>query len=165
MTGLEKFESFNQKLAFGIEWVGVIGFLVMMSVTTIDVIGTKAFLLPLPGSQDIMMYAQLIAMSFAIASGLLLGRHIQVEFFMPLFPQAIQHAADIIVNLLGLILFALIVWRLTTYGFYLAEANEVSPTIQMPLSPFAFSGAVACIPVCLIYLLSLITSILKVFNK
>lgn len=165
MTVIEKLESRVNKAAYGIETIGLLFFLIMMIVTTVDVIGTKLFLLPLPGSQDIMMYAQLIAMSFAIGSGLLLGRHIQVEFFMPLFPVTIQKLSEVVINLLGLALFALIAWRLFVYGIHLLEATEVSPTIQMPLFPFAIAAALACVPVSLIYLLSLITSIIKVFRN
>ena len=164
MAIIEKFDSFNRKFTSTIEWIGAASFLLMMVITTVDVMGTKLFLLPVPGVQDIMMYAQMIAMSFAIAAALLMGRHIQVEFFLPLFPIGFQRIADIITNLLCFILFVLMIWRLYVYGYNLFLGNEVSPTIQMPLFLFSMGAAFACIPVSLIYLASLIKSIIRLLK-
>jgi len=58
MTGLNKFEKFNRRVSMGIEWVGLAALLLMMLVTTLDVIGSKLFLLPVFGAFDIMMLAQ-----------------------------------------------------------------------------------------------------------
>lgn len=165
MTGLQKFEKFNHRVSMGIEWVGLVAFVAMMLVTTIDVLGAKVFLLPLPGALDIMMMAQLICMSFAVSSALLLGRHVQVEVFVLLLPKRLQNNADCIVRFLGLILFILIVWRLFVYGYDLQVRGEVSPTIRVPLHPFAYGATFACLPACLVYLSLFIESLLKVFKN
>ena len=101
MTSLSKFEKFNHKLSMGIEWVGLVALLLMMLITTIDVIGAKIFLIPIYGALDVMMIAQLVGMSFAIASALVLGRHVQVEFFVMMLPKRVQAGVDCIVNFLG----------------------------------------------------------------
>ena len=165
MAFLTKFDAFNRKFSSIIEWIGLIAFFLMMALTTIDVIGAKVFLLPVPGSLDIMMLAQLIAMSFAIAMTQIFDRHIQVEFFVPLFPKLIQNLCDVIYNLLCFILFFLISWRLIAYGIELNTTGEVSPTIRLPMAPFAIGAGIASIPVCLIYLSTTLKSILKVFKK
>jgi len=90
MTGLEKFAKFNRKLSMGIEWVGLAAIVLMMLITTIDVLGTKLFLLPVFGSLDIMMLAQLVAMTFTAGATLIIGLHITVEFFVPLLPRRLQ---------------------------------------------------------------------------
>ena len=71
----------------GVEWIGLFAFILMMLITTIDVMGTKFFLLPVYGSLDMMMLAQLLAMTFAAASTLILGRHVQVEFLCSCCPK------------------------------------------------------------------------------
>ncbi len=165
MAGLAKFEKFNFRVSMGIEWAGLVAFVLMMFVTTIDVIGAKIFLRPLLGSIDIMMLSQLIGMTFAVSSSLVLGRHVQVEFFVSLLPERLRVSSDLVVRFLGLVLFVLIVWRLIVYGYNLQMRQEVSMTIRVPLHPFAYGAAFAFIPGCLIYLSLFIESLLKVFKN
>ncbi len=165
MTGTKKFERFNHRVSMGIEWVGLFAFVLMMLITTIDVVGAKLFFRPLPGALDIMMLAQLICMTFAVSSTLLLGRHVQVEVFVLLLPKRLQDHTECIVRFLGLILFLLIIWRLFVYGYNLQLKGEVSPTIRVPLHPFAYGAAFACIPGGLVYLSLFIESLLKVVKN
>jgi len=165
MQGLQRFETFNQKISSAIEWVGLIGFLVIMLITTVDVIGAKVFLTPVFGALDIVVQAQLIAMSFAAATTLITGRHVAVEFFVPLLPKPLQKVVDVFVNLLGLALFVILVWRLTEYAYSLQIENEVTPTARIPVYPFAYGAAVASIPVCLVYLYYLLESIVRLVKR
>lgn len=165
MTGLNKFEKFNRRVSMGIEWVGLAALLLMMLVTTLDVIGSKLFLLPVFGAFDIMMLAQLVAMTFAAGATLIVGLHITVEFFVPLLPPRIQAVVDCIVFLLGFILFALIVWRLCLYSYDLQINGEVSLTARIPFYPFVYGATLACVPVCLIYLSYFIESFLKALKR
>ena len=162
---LSAVEKVNRSLITWIEAVGVVGLLTMMVITCLDVLGSKLFLRPVFGSIDIVMFAQIVAVSFGAASALLLGRHIQVEFFVVLLPERAQAAVDVLVNALGLLLFVLVVWRLTVYGLYMQTGGEVSPTARIPLYPFAYGIAFACIPVCVIYLLDLVKSVIRTAKK
>jgi len=165
MTRLDKFEKFNKKISMSIEWVGVAAFLLMMTITTVDVIGAKLFLAPVFGALDIMGIAQMVGMTFAVATTLVLGRHVQVEFFVMLLPKRSAAAIDAFVNFLGIILFALIVWRLFAYGYELKVDGEVSSTARIPFYPFVYAAAASCIPVCLIYIHMFIDSVQKVNKK
>ena len=165
MPFLENYERFNEKMSFWIEWVGLAGLLTMMLVTCVDVVGAKVFKLPVPGALDIVMFAQLLAVSFAIAASLLLGRHVEVEFFVPLLPKTLQALIESFVNLCCMLLFIMISWRLFVHGFSMQTANEVSPTIRIPLYGFAYGVGLSCIPVCLIYLNRLMLSLLRIVKK
>jgi len=165
MTGLEKFAKFNRKLSMGIEWVGLAAIVLMMLITTIDVLGTKLFLLPVFGSLDIMMLAQLVAMTFTAGATLIIGLHITVEFFVPLLPRRLQDVVDCIIYFLGLALFVLIVWRLFLYSHDMQIQGEVSSTARIPFYPFAYGATVACVPVCLIYLCSFLESFMKALKR
>lgn len=161
MPALKKFETFNRKISSAIEVVGVIGLLAIVLITTVDVIGAKIFLHPIFGALDIITQAQLISMTFAAASTLIIGRHIAVELFVSRLPKRVQMVVGLFVNLLGLGLFVLLTWRLTEHAHYLQTANEVSSTARIPLHPFAYCAALACVPVCLVYLFYLIKSIIE----
>jgi TRAP-type C4-dicarboxylate transport system permease small subunit len=165
MSILERLKSVNDRLSFLVEWIGFAGILTMMFVTCIDVIGAKVFLLPVPGSIDIIMISQLVAISFAIAGSLILGRHVEVEFFVPLLPKTLQNIIHCIIQFLCLFLFIMICWRLFGHAYSLYSGNEVSPTLRIPMYPFAYGAGFACIPVCLFYLLGFITSIMRLVTK
>jgi TRAP-type C4-dicarboxylate transport system permease small subunit len=162
---LGKLEEFNRSLSSWFEWVGLAGFLVMMFITCIDVIGAKVFNKPVFGAIDIVMLSQVVAISFAAAFSLLLGRHVQVEIFVPKLPRRAQAVTDSIVFLLGLILFILIVWRLCVYGYSLQTGGEVSATARIPMAPFAYGIAIACVPVCVVFFLKFVNSVIRIARK
>lgn len=159
---LEKFDGFNRRLSSWFEWVGLFGLLVMMAITCIDVIGAKVFRSPLYGALDIVVLAQIIAVSCATAFALLLGRHVSVEFFMMLLPERLRALIDTVISFFGMTFFVLISWRLCAYGYSLQVGGEVSATIRIPLYPFAYGIAVASIPVSLIFLANIFKSIYRI---
>ena len=165
MSALEKFDRFNKKFCYLVEWVGLTGLLLMMFVTCIDVLGAKVFRLPVPGAIDLVMLSQLFAVSFAIAASLILGRHVEVEFFVPLLPPLARAIVDLIIQLLGLCLFVLICGRLIVYGVYLQKGYEVTSTIRIPLYPFAYGIGLACIPTCLVFLQRVMVSIVRIIKN
>ena len=165
MSVLKKLERFNHRLSGWFEWIALAGLLVMMSVTCIDVIGAKLFLLPVFGAIDIVILSQLLAISFANASTLIVGRHVQVEFFVVILPKRIQALVDSIIFVFCLALFILIIWRLCVYGYSLQTGGEESATARIPLYPFAFGIALASVPVCLVFLLGFLNAILRVIRR
>ena len=162
---MDKFDRFNQIISTVFEWIGLAGLLVMMLITCMDVAGAKIFLWPVPGSIDIVMLAQLVAISFAGASALLLGRHVQVDFFVPLLPPRVREIVNCIMSFFGLVLFLLVIWRLSAYGYSLFVGKEVSPTIRIPLYPFAYGVALASIPICLVLLSSFLKSLMRSIKR
>jgi TRAP-type C4-dicarboxylate transport system permease small subunit len=156
---LEKFEKFNRTISSWIEWIGFGALFLMMVLTCVDVIGAKMFRTPVFGALDIMMLAQLIAISFAVSMALILGRHVHVEFFIILMPRRIRKVIEVVVNFLGLLLFVVIVWRLIVFGYDIQIYHEESATARIRLFPFIYAAALACVPVCLVYLQQLLTSI------
>jgi TRAP-type C4-dicarboxylate transport system permease small subunit len=165
MAFLSKFDKFNRLISGWFEWVALAGFLMMMFITCIDVIGAKLFRTPILGAIDIVMLSQVVAISFATASALILGRHVCVEFFMMMLPKRAQAAIDSIICLLGLALFILIVWRLCIYGYSFQIGEEESATARIPLYPFAYGVALAGIPVCLVFLSRFFNAIERMVKK
>ena len=159
---LEKFERFNRKISGWVEWIGFGALFLMVVLTCVDVIGAKIFLTPVPGSIDITMLAQLIAVSFAGAMVLILGRHVSVEFFMVLFPKRFQVIVDAFINVICLVFFIIIVWRLFVHGYDLQTGGEETMTAGIPMAPFTYAAALAMIPFCLVFLQRFCSAILSV---
>jgi len=162
---LEKFEKFNHMVSNWAAWIGFGAIFLMVALTCVDVIGAKLFRRPVFGALDVMMLAQLIAVSFAAAMALIQGRHVQVEFFVVLFPKRIQALVDCLVQLLCLGLFILVAWRLFTHGYYLQTGGEVTPTALIPMAPFSYASALAIVPLCLVLLQRFLNSILRVMKN
>lgn len=165
MMMLDKFGNFNRTVSAWIEWIGLIGLLLVMVITCVDVVGSKLFRSPVFGALDIVMLAQLVAVSFAVAYALILGKHVSVEFFVALLPRGLQAFVACIISFLGFTLFALIAWRLCVYGYDLQTWQEVSATALIPLYPFAYGIAFASIPVCLVFTHDFIAAILEMVKR
>jgi TRAP-type C4-dicarboxylate transport system permease small subunit len=162
---LGKFERFNRRLSGWCEWLGIAAMLLMMVITCIDVVGAKVFLQPFLGAIDIVMLSQIVAISSAASMALIVGRHIQVEFFFNLLPRRAQAVINSFVLLLCLGLFILIIWRLGVLGHSFQTSGEYSPTAYIPLYPFAYVIALASIPVCLVFLQRFLKSMTKRAQK
>ena len=156
---LDTWDRFNRRLSGWFEWIGLVGLLVMMVVTCIDVVGAKVFRSPLLGAIDIVQLAQTVAIAFAASMVLILGRHIRVEFFIKLLPRRAQAVINSVVLLLGLGLFMVILWRLSVFGHLLQTSGDYSATIYIPYYPFAYGIALAIIPVCLVFMLEFLKSL------
>jgi len=162
---IEKFKKFNETLSGWAEWIGFGAIFLMVALTCVDVLGAKLFLSPVFGSLDIMMLAQLIAISFAASMALIRNRHVQVEFFMVIFPKRFQAIVACLIQLLCLAFFVLIVWRLFTHGYHLQTGGEETPTAGIPMSPFSYAAAIGTIPVCLVFIQQFLSSVLSVVRN
>ena len=152
--------SFSRSL----EWVGVVGILLMFLVNFVDVVGAKLFVWPLPGATEVISFSQIVAIAPAIAFALILGRHIRVEFIIDRFPKRIRAAISSISSFLSLILFVLILWQSYLYGQSLQKAGEIGSTSHLPFYPFAYLIAFCSIPVCLAFLIEVLKSLNEVFS-
>ena len=162
MLSLQSIKRWNDSLCTIIETLGLVAFIFMMLLTTVDVVGAKMFLKPVPGALDLMMLAQLISMSFALGASFVAHRHVTVEFFVPLLPKALQKISACLINGLVFMLFVLMSWRLFVHGFDFKAYGEVSPTIRIQLYPFVYGAAAAFIPACIAAFLNLIQSLVEV---
>jgi TRAP-type C4-dicarboxylate transport system permease small subunit len=162
---LEKLEKFNRRFSSWFEWVGLAAMLLMIVITCIDVVGGKVFHWRLLGAIDAVMLSQIVAIAFPGSMVLILGRHIQVEFFVAQLPGRVQAVIDSIVSLLGLGLFSVIVWQLSVLGYTFQTSGEHSSSAYIPYFPFAYCIALASIPVFLVFLLEFLKSMKRLVQK
>jgi TRAP-type C4-dicarboxylate transport system permease small subunit len=145
-----KFERFNAAVCAGAEALGVAAAVFMIALTCADVLGAKLFLRPVPGALDMMMLAQLLAVTFAASGALLKRRHIAVDFFVERLPWRARAVLEAAASLACLALFAVVAWRLLAHGLELQRSREVTATAAIPLAPFAYAAALAMVPMCLV---------------
>jgi TRAP-type C4-dicarboxylate transport system permease small subunit len=161
---LNQLDRFTRGFSRSLESIGVIGLLLMFLSNFVDVVGAKLFLWPLPGATEVISFSQILAIAPAIAFTLILGRHIRVEFIIDRFPKRFRAAISSISSFLSLILFVLLVWQSYVYGQSLQKAGEIGSTSHLPFYPFAFLIAFCCIPVCLVFLMEVLKSLVEAFG-
>lgn len=162
---LDKFEKFNRRLSYWFEWIGLAAMILMMVLTCIDVVGAKIFKSPVLGALDIVQLSQIVAIAFAASMTLILGRHVQVEFFHKLLPRRAQAVINTIVLFIVFLFFIVIIWQVFVLGYSFQTSGEYSMTAYIPYYPFAYAVALAFIPVCLVLLVELIRSLKQKVEK
>jgi TRAP-type C4-dicarboxylate transport system permease small subunit len=162
---LNQIDKFTRLSSRHLEWVGVIGIILMFLVNLVDVVGAKLFLWPVPGATEVISFSQIMAIAPAIAITLLLGRHIRVEFIIDRFPKRIRGAINSFSSFLSLVIFVLILWQSFVYGQSLQRAGEIGSTSHIPFYPFAYFIAFCSIPVCLAFLVEVLKSLSEVVKN
>ena len=162
---LNQIDKFTRLSSRHLEWVGVIGIILMFLVNLVDVVGAKLFLWPVPGATEVISFSQIMAIAPAIAITLLLNRHIRVEFIIMRFPKRIRGAINSFSSFLSLVIFVLILWQSFVYGQSLQRAGEIGSTSHIPFYPFAYFIAFCSIPVCLAFLVEVLKSLSEVVKN
>jgi len=161
MSALTKFDGFNRKVALVLEGIGLAAMVIMVFLTNYGRDRGQALLRPIYGALDAVSLLQLVAISFAASITLITGRHIEVEFLTALLPEKLQHVVDFFVKLLCFTLFVALAWYMFVYAHHLQAKMENNGDCPVSVYPFAYGAAIACNPVCLVY----ISLIIKCFKR
>jgi TRAP-type C4-dicarboxylate transport system permease small subunit len=154
-----RFERFVEHMSRTLEWVGVVGLLIMVAVNILDVVGAKFFKWPFPGAVEIVSFAQVIAIALTIPIGLFLGFHLSIDFVIDKFPKTPKFVLNILVSVLCLVFFILVFLQTLEYGYSLQTSGEMGSVSKIRLFPFAYTIALGVLPVILFYIIKTIKSI------
>lgn len=158
-TWFTRFRSFINSLSGWSERVGLIAMAAMALTALIDVVGSKGFHWPLPGSTEITGVLQVLAIAGGLAFSKIDGRHIRVEFLIDWLPERGKAALDLFSAILGLGLFAVAGWMTYEYGLNLLSSGTETLLLGIALYPFALWIALCCIPMCCVIIIELLSSI------
>jgi len=142
--GFEKISRWFNQIAVG-------ALLLMFAIMVVDILSSKIFNRPIVATVDVASFLALVVASFSVSKTIMAGRHIEVEFIVTLLPRGIRKFFNVFASFLSLAFFLLIVWRSIMYANSLVETGESSLTAHIPMAPFAYGVAVACIPAVLVY--------------
>ncbi|HNS15174.1 MAG TPA: TRAP transporter small permease [Syntrophorhabdaceae bacterium] len=156
---MERLERITKNICKKLELVGVAGYLIMVLVNIIDVVGSKFFKWPLPGAFEVTSFAQVIAIALTIPLGLFLGFHLSIDFIFEKLPKTPRYLINIFVSAVLTIFFVLVFLQALEYGYSLQISEEIGSVSKIPLFPFAYVIAVGAVPVILYYIISTVKSI------
>ncbi|HOP85266.1 MAG TPA: TRAP transporter small permease [Syntrophorhabdaceae bacterium] len=152
---------FNKITGF-FNWIAVIALLLMFATITLDILSSKIINRPITATVDIMSLLATCVASFSLAETIKAGRHIEVDFIISRMPFKIRKILNVVSRLLSMGFFMLIVWRSLVYARNLQVLKEATLTQHIPVAPFVYGIAVACIPAIFIYLVDAYRSIREV---
>jgi TRAP-type transport system small permease protein len=132
--------------------VAVGALLLMFAVMVVDILSSKIFNRPIVATVDVTSLLALVVASFSVSRTILAGRHIEVDFIVARLPRGARKTCNTIASFVSLAFFFFIVWRSFLYGYSLQVTGESSLTTHIPMAPFAYGIAIACIPAVFIYL-------------
>lgn len=141
------------------EWVGILGAIVMVVVTCADVLGAKLFMMPVPGSTEIISLAQVATIVFAVAVTQRHKGHINVEMFIATLKPLSRSVIKTFTSGLGVILFSLLIYEGIRLGNEYLEAGEVTATVLIPFYPFAYMFSLALLPVAMMLFVDMIDAV------
>lgn len=162
---MEKYDRFTRQWGEWFNWVAIAAIAAMLGVVVVDIVGSKLFRWPVPGSMDIIGLLGLLAAAFAIARAEIFKQHVRVDFLLTGLKERTQGMIGIVSNFLALTLIALVIWRSVDYGMSMQVSKTSSPTLRIPSFPFGYAIALTCIPLFLVLLLELFESIRKARKK
>lgn len=144
-------DKFLERLASWFNWVAVAALLLMFGVMVMDILSAKILNRSITSTVDIASLLAVLVASFSVSKTILAGRHIEVEFVVSRLPDRLRKGFNAVSSLLVLLFFLLIIWRSFAYGVHLWKVGESSLTAHIPMAPFVFLTAVACLPAVFAY--------------
>ncbi len=156
-------ESIQKALEFVTDKLKVVGavFLFGMALLTcVDVIG-RLFKHPIFGSVELVSFMGVIAIACSLPFTHQEKGHIGVELFIRKLPSKTRHIIEICTEVVALVLFLLVSWRMFLYSIKSRASGELSMNLQLP--EYAIIFILACGFV--IFTLTIINSIFKTISK
>ena len=130
--------------------------LILMALTTLDVIARYFFNSPIRGTYDASGLMALVIISFALAQTQLEKGHISITILTEIMPRRINCAVQAFIAFICLCASGVVSWQSWVYGISLAKVGEASQTDKIPFAPFSFIISIGFMVLCLILLLNTI---------
>jgi len=148
-------------LAEKLNWVAAAAIVLMMLLTTLDVL-LRILRLTIPGTYEIVGLLGTLVISFSLAYTSVEKGHIAVEFLVQRLSSTAQGVIQAINALTAVLLFAVVTWQSIVYALDLMRSGEVSQTLELPVYPFVFGVAAGCGCLCPVLLVEFIRALKKV---
>jgi len=119
---------------------------------------------PILGTYDIAGFIGAILIGFAIAYCALEKGQIQVELLVARLPERAQGIIGSITGILSLGIFSLVTWQCIVLANDMRRVGEVSMSAHISFYPYIYGIAFGCGLLCVVILIDLIKSLVKVIK-
>ena len=145
-----------------ISGVGAVFLIPLMLITAADVVSRDLFNHPIAGVVELSGYFLAIFILLGLAYAQQVKAHVTVSIVTSRLPRPVQLFLNILVALIGLLIFIVLVWQGLVVGM---EERTVSDLLRVPQSPFRLLVAIAAFLVCLELLIDIGDSIKKLAGR
>ncbi len=147
-----------------LSWVGLAVILTIVFWTAADVI-LRAFGRPITGTVELTEHLMIILICSGLAFAAAQKGHIVIDVVASYFPKKLQVYSDVLVSFVSLGIFSLLSWRLFVFASDKWRTGELSPTLKISITPFAYFASFAIAMLCLVLLVDFITALNKAIRQ
>jgi TRAP-type C4-dicarboxylate transport system permease small subunit len=119
------------QIADKMKFIGAGLLVIMMALTCVDVVG-RLFRHPVFGSIELMSLMGAVAVAMALPYTHAVRGHIGVEIVIDKLPRTLRLVIEVITQLLSLVLFGIVTWKMFEYSIKMMESGEVSMNLELP---------------------------------
>ena len=113
--------------------IGGFGFIALVLMSLVSIIGRKIASAPIPGDIEIMQMGGAVAAAAMLPFCEMERHHLRVDFFTTRLSQPARHRLDALSHLLLAVVAALVAWRTAVGALSLKEAGEASMMLMWPV--------------------------------
>ncbi len=132
-----------------VNWIGAVVLAAMMFLIAADVILRYVFNSPIPGALEVSEFLLIMVLFFGVAYTAVKKGHVPVDLVTSRLPPRAAAILSSGVSFMGILLFALLAWRVVIYAFVIKQTAAVSFILRVPIYPFiliiAFGSALLCV--------------------
>lgn len=139
--------------------------LVAMMVLVFGNVISRAVWQPIMGTYEVTAFLAAMTISFALANCAVDKGHIALTLFVDRLPPRGRAFFDIIVSILGALLYLVLAWQVTKYAIHMKGTGEVSLTMEIPFYPFIFGVAFGLLMLALVSLVDFFKSLVRIFKR
>ena len=143
-------------IARWLNWLACLAIVAVMVIVCINVLGRGIFGIPLKGTVDIVSLLGVLVIGGAISYTQVLKGHIRITLLIDKLPEKARSILTALVDLVGMVLFAIVSWQTILFAIGTHENGELSEVLKLPITPFAFIVSAGCISLTLVLLVDLI---------
>ena len=121
------------RAAKGFAIAGGLGFVGMVSMSLVSVVGRKLWSVPVNGDVEIVQVATAVSAAALIPYCTLAGEHLKVDFFTEHVRSSIKTKMDSFAYVLMTLVFLLIAWRTGLHAVDMRESGEVTTLREIPV--------------------------------
>ena len=160
-------ESIEKALLFvtdKLKTVGAVFLFGMVLLTCADVVG-RLFKYPIFGTIELVSFMGAIAIACSLPFTHQEKGHIGIELFTQKLPRRVRYILELCTEMLSLVLFILVSWRMVLYSIKAKDSGELSMNLQLPEYVIIFTLACGFIILVIIILNSIFKTLTKLRKK
>jgi TRAP-type C4-dicarboxylate transport system permease small subunit len=134
--------------------------LAMMIFLTCANVFIRTVWVPIKGTYELMGYFGAVITALALGYTQVRQGHIAVDILVVRFSKRTQRILNAVNNLICMVFFALVAWRIAQYATTLWRTGEVTETLRIVYYPFTYSVSLGCAVLALVSLTEFLKSLI-----